>query len=96
MRHTGTIEKDQFFRLDANSDCRGAAEALENVNLISEGVLSEYLRSVLELSLPKVSKKKKVVLGVQDKNLAGSIKANFSSVECETGDTSEVDRKSVV
>ncbi|KFY08284.1 hypothetical protein V492_06367 [Pseudogymnoascus sp. VKM F-4246] len=69
---------------------RGAAEALENVNLISEGVLSEYLRSVLELSLPKVSKKKKVVLGVQDKNLAGSIKANFSAVECETGDTSEV------
>lgn len=58
--------------------------------MVSEGVLSEYLRSVLELNLPKVSKKKKIVLGVQDKNLAGSIKANFPSVECETADTSEV------
>lgn len=69
---------------------RGAAEALENINLVSEGVLSEYLRSNLELNLPKPSKKKKIVLGVQDKNLAGSIKASFPGVECETGETSEV------
>ncbi|KAH6677402.1 hypothetical protein B0J14DRAFT_636101 [Halenospora varia] len=69
---------------------RGAAEALENVNLVSEGVLSDYLRSTLELNLPKPSKKKKIVLGVQDKNLAGSIKASFPGVECETGETSEV------
>jgi nucleolar protein 56 len=69
---------------------RGAAEALENINLVSEGVLSEYLRSDLELNLPKPSKKKKIVLGVQDKNLAGSIKASFPGVECETGETSEV------
>lgn len=69
---------------------RGAAEALENINLVSEGVLSEYLRSDLELNLPKPSKKKKTVLGVQDKNLAGSIKAAFPGVECETGETSEV------
>jgi nucleolar protein 56 len=51
---------------------------------------SEYLRSLLEVNLPKGSKKKKVVLGVSDKNLAGSIKAAFPTVECETGDTSEV------
>jgi nucleolar protein 56 len=69
---------------------RGAAEALENINLVSEGVLSEYLRSNLELNLPKPSKKKKIVLGVSDKNLAGSIKASFSGVDCETGETSEV------
>ncbi|PSS09032.1 hypothetical protein M430DRAFT_109154 [Amorphotheca resinae ATCC 22711] len=69
---------------------RGAAEALENINLVSEGVLSEYLRSNLELNLPKPSKKKKVVLGVSDKNLAGSIKAAFPGVDCETGETSEV------
>ncbi|KAF4635143.1 hypothetical protein G7Y89_g2971 [Cudoniella acicularis] len=69
---------------------RGAAEALENINLVSEGVLSDYLRSNLELNLPKPSKKKKVVLGVSDKNLAGSIKASFPGVECETGETSEV------
>ncbi|KAH8819653.1 pre-rRNA processing nucleolar protein-like protein Sik1 [Xylogone sp. PMI_703] len=70
---------------------RGAAEALENINLVSEGVLSDYLRSTLELNLPsKPSKKKKVVLGVSDKNLAGSIKAAFPGVDCETGETSEI------
>ncbi len=70
--------------------CRGAAQALENANDVSEGIASEYLRSLLEVNLPKASKKKKVVLGVSDKNLAGSIKAAFPTVECETGDTSEV------
>ncbi|TVY36709.1 Nucleolar protein [Lachnellula subtilissima] len=69
---------------------RTAAEALENVNLVSEGVMSDYLRSELELNLPKPSKKKKIVLGVSDKTLAGSIKASFPGIECETGDTSEV------
>lgn len=59
--------------------------------MVSEGVLSDYLRSTLELNLPsKPSKKKKVVLGVTDKNLAGSIKAAFPGVECETSETSEV------
>jgi len=69
---------------------RNAAEALENINLVSEGVLSEYLKTNLELNLPKPSKKKKVVLGVSDKNLAGSIKGSFPGVDCETGETSEV------
>jgi len=58
--------------------------------MVSEGVLSEYLKSTLELNLPKPSKKKKIVLAVSDKNLAGSIKAEFPGVECETGETSEV------
>ncbi|OTB03214.1 hypothetical protein M426DRAFT_24002 [Hypoxylon sp. CI-4A] len=68
---------------------RNAADALENINLISEGILPDYLKSNLELNLPQ-SKKNKIVLGVADKNLAGSIKADFPGVECETGDTSEV------
>jgi nucleolar protein 56 len=66
---------------------RGAAQALENANEISEGIASEYLRSLLELNLPKANK---VVLGVTDKNLAGSIKAAFPGIECETSDTSEI------
>lgn len=74
----------------ALTESRGAAQALENANEVSEGIASEYLRSLLEVNLPKPGKKKKVVLGVADKNLAGSIKAAFPSVECETGDTSEV------
>lgn len=77
-------------RVDANSYIRGAAQALENANDVSEGILSEYLSSVLEVNLPKVGKKKKITLGVADRNLAGSIKAAYPGVECETGDTSEV------
>lgn len=68
---------------------RGAAQALENANEISEGIASEYLRSLLEINLPKAGKKNKIVLGVADKNLAGSIKAAFPGIECETADTSE-------
>ncbi|QSZ31416.1 hypothetical protein DSL72_000981 [Monilinia vaccinii-corymbosi] len=69
---------------------RNAAEALENINLISEGVLSDYLKSNLELNMPKPSKKKKTILGVSDKTLAGSIKEEFPGISCETGETSEV------
>ena len=69
---------------------QGAAHALENVNDISEGIVSDYLRTVLETNLPKASKKHKIVLGVSDKNLAGGIRSVFDYVECETGETSEV------
>ncbi|TKA63906.1 Nucleolar protein 56 [Cryomyces minteri] len=69
---------------------QGASQALENANEVSEGIASEYLRTVLETNLPKASKKNKITLGVSDRNLAGSIKAAFPSVECETGETSEV------
>lgn len=44
----------------------------------------------MEVNLPKTGKKNKITLGVADKNLAGSIKAAFAGVECETGDTSEI------
>ena len=73
-----------------HSVLRGAAQALENANEVSEGIASDYLRSLLEVNLPKAGKKNKVKLGVSDKNLAGSIKGAFPEVECETGDTSEI------
>jgi len=65
---------------------RGAAQALENANDISEGIASAHLLSLLELNLPKGGKKKKVVLGIADKNLASSIKAAFPGVDCETNE----------
>ncbi|KAI5793224.1 hypothetical protein EDC01DRAFT_655606 [Geopyxis carbonaria] len=64
----------------------GAAQALENANDISEGIMSDHLKALLEVNLPKGGKKKKVVLGIADKNLAGSIKADFPSVDCETNE----------
>ncbi|KAK4887933.1 hypothetical protein LTR28_003150, partial [Elasticomyces elasticus] len=69
----------------------GAAHALENANDVSEGIASDFLRTVLEASVPKSEKKKrKITLGVVDRNLAGSIKAAFPHIECETSETSEV------
>ncbi|TGZ81590.1 pre-rRNA processing nucleolar protein-like protein Sik1 [Ascodesmis nigricans] len=65
---------------------KGAAEALENANDISEGIVSEQLKALLELNLPKGGKKKRVVLGIVDKNLAQSIKAEFPGVDCETNE----------
>lgn len=69
---------------------QGAGHALENANEVSEGIMSDYLKTVLEANLPKSGKKSKVTLGVGDKGLAGSIKAGFPGVECETPDTSEL------
>ena len=69
---------------------RGAAQALENANDISEGIASEFLISLLEVNLPKTGKKNRITMGVSDKNLAGSIKSAFPGVECETADTSEI------
>ncbi|KAI9834256.1 MAG: snoRNP complex protein nop56 [Sarea resinae] len=80
----------KMIKLVSFAPFQGAAQALENANDVSEGIASEYLQSLLEVNLPKPGKKKKIVLGVSDKNLAGSIKAALPHVECETGDTSEV------
>jgi len=67
-----------------------AAHALENANDISEGVVSEHLKSFLELNLPKTSKSRKIVLGVSDPKLAGSIKDVLGKgYEFDTGDTTQ-------
>ncbi|KAJ6264688.1 hypothetical protein Dda_0837 [Drechslerella dactyloides] len=64
---------------------QGAAHALENANDVSEGIMSDYLKTVLEANVP-AGKKKKVVLGIADKNLATSIKAGFPNIQCETNE----------
>ena len=63
---------------------------MEELHDVSEGIASDFLRSFLELNLPKIGKKSKVTLGVSDKILAGSIKSAFPGLECQTGDTDEV------
>ncbi|KAF1839775.1 Nop-domain-containing protein [Decorospora gaudefroyi] len=69
---------------------QGTQVALSEINDISEGILSDFLRATLENALPKAGKKKSITLGVSEKNLAGSIKAAFPNLTCETPDTSEV------
>ena len=88
--HTELARFGKMVQLVSFAPFQGASQALENANEVSEGIMSDYLKTVLESNLPKAGKKKKVVLGVGDRGLAGSIKAAFSGVECETGETSEL------
>ncbi|KAF2175066.1 Nop-domain-containing protein [Zopfia rhizophila CBS 207.26] len=69
---------------------QGTQQALQEINDISEGILSDFLRATLETNLPKPGKKKAIVLGLSEKNLAGSVKAVFPNLSCETSETSEV------
>ncbi|KAJ2884288.1 Nucleolar protein 56 [Coemansia aciculifera] len=64
---------------------KNAADALENINDVSEGQCSDSLKAFLELNLPKGSKS---VLGVSDKNLAGSIKSE-ASVQCSADELAQ-------
>ncbi|GBN06638.1 Nucleolar protein 56 [Araneus ventricosus] len=56
-------------------------DALENINCISEGILHSHLEEFLENSFPK-KKKKKHVLGVEDAQLASSIKEKLD-ITCD-------------
>lgn len=69
---------------------QGAQQALENINEISEGLLPDYLHTVLDANLPRPDKKQTVSLGVSDRGLAGRIKDAFPGVDCQTGETTEV------
>jgi nucleolar protein 56 len=69
---------------------QGTQAALQEVNDISEGILSDFLRATLEANLPKAGKKKAITLAVSERNLAQSIKAAFENLSLETSDTSEV------
>lgn len=67
----------------------GVAHALENLNDISEGILSADLDKLIDLNIPSPSKKKKVTLLVQDKNLGISVRNKFSHIECKSGEYSQ-------
>ncbi|KAF2099981.1 Nop domain-containing protein [Rhizodiscina lignyota] len=69
---------------------QGASHALENANDISEGIVSNFLKTLIATNIPNAGKKHKPVLGVADKALAGNIKADFPHIECETSETSNI------
>ncbi|KZT35103.1 Nop-domain-containing protein [Sistotremastrum suecicum HHB10207 ss-3] len=70
------------------SPFKNAAHALENANDISEGILNDHLKALLELNLPKPSKKTAAVkLAVSESGLASSIKAELN-VDCDTSERS--------
>lgn len=69
---------------------QGTAEALQEINDVSEGILSDFLKATIENNIPKAGKKKTITLGVSEKLLGGSIKAAFPNLAVETAETSEV------
>ncbi|KAF9527508.1 hypothetical protein CPB83DRAFT_855897 [Crepidotus variabilis] len=56
------------------SPFKSAAQALENINDVSEGLLNDHLKNLLELNLSKTSKKSPITLAVSDPLLGKSIK----------------------
>lgn len=76
--------------LIAFSPFKNAANALENANSVSEGILHEDLATFLESNLPKQKKRKNFLLGLSDPKLGSSIQDNLT-VTCKAdGVVSEV------
>ncbi|KAG6884728.1 snoRNP complex protein nop56 [Termitomyces sp. T159_Od127] len=70
------------------SPFKSAAQALENANDVSEGIVNEYLNNLLELNLSKASKKSPVVLAVSDNVLGNNIKTELGII-CDNSETSQ-------
>merc|ERR1712168_1276037 len=62
----------------------GAANALENMNSISEGVVHDDLKVFLESNVPVGKKKSKVQLGISDAKIGSSIQ-DGCNIQCESG-----------
>lgn len=80
----------KFVKLKSFAPFKNAAHALENANDVSEGLVHEHLKAFLELNVPKPVKKVKSVVGVSDKNLAGSIMSELGDIECSAGELAQV------
>lgn len=69
---------------------KSAAHALENINDITEGIVSDHLKEFLQLNLPSVKpgKKPKFQLGVAEPKLGGAI-TEAIGVPCTANDLTE-------
>ncbi|EQC30484.1 hypothetical protein SDRG_11801 [Saprolegnia diclina VS20] len=74
-------------KLKAFSPFTSAESALENINAISEGLVTDDLKAFLEMNLPSSSKKAKYTLGLTDKGLAQSL-TDALKIPCNTNETS--------
>lgn len=70
------------------SPFKSAAEALENINDVSEGILNDHLKTLLELNLSKGKKSSKVKLSVCDSALANSI-SDGMGIKCDASEESQ-------
>lgn len=80
---TDLAKFNKMIKLKSFTPFKSAADALENANDVSEGIVNPSLKAFLEMNLPKAGKKSKVSLGVGEKNLAGAIKGELS-IDCSS------------
>ncbi|XP_078534864.1 nucleolar protein 56 [Lissotriton helveticus] len=73
---------NNIVRLAGFSPFKSAQSALENINAISEGILHEDLKLLLETNMP--AKKKKALLGVGDAKIGAAIQEELG-YPCQTG-----------
>jgi len=76
----------RLVKLVAFSPFKNAANALENINSISEGMVHEDLKAFLEANIPTGKKKSKVALGISDAKIGGVIQ-EACNIQCEYGQT---------
>lgn len=79
--HADVSRFKSIVSLEGFSPFKTAVSALENVNAVSEGIVSEDLSAFLDNTLPKVSKKQKLTLGVSDAKLGAAV-AEALKVQC--------------
>ncbi|XP_041050286.1 nucleolar protein 56 isoform X1 [Carcharodon carcharias] len=75
---------NNIVKLAAFSPFKSAQSALENMNAISEGIVHEDMRLLLETNMPASSKKRKVILGVADPKIGAAIQEEIG-IQCQTG-----------
>lgn len=79
-------------QLHAFNPFKTAANALDNINSISEGILHEDLQLFLQTHVPKTSKKHIVSLGVADSKIGAAIQEGLGIACQHTGVVSELIR----
>ncbi|XP_072112939.1 nucleolar protein 56 [Mobula birostris] len=75
---------NNIVKLVAFSPFKSAQSALENINAVSEGIVHEDMRLLLETNMPASSKKRKVMLGVGDQKLGAAIQEELG-IQCQAG-----------
>ena len=76
----------KMVKLKAFQPFTSAENALENINHISEHILSDDLRTFLEMNVPKSKKSSKFILGVIEPAL-GSVIQEELSIPCRSDDS---------
>ncbi|KAJ2511276.1 Nucleolar protein 56 [Coemansia sp. RSA 1939] len=83
---TDLAKFSKYVRAKSFAPFKNAADALESINDISEGECNAGLKGFLELNVGSSSKGS--LLGVSDRNLAGSIKA-ATGIQCTTEEVAQ-------